>query len=121
MVSTSDATPKMCEDLSACRVLVTSTSFGQGDPDLKSTLERTVGGVVYNPFGRPLVSAELAELIADADGFIAGLDQIDAAALKAAKRLKVIARYGVGVDRVDIAAATRRGVVVTNTPGANLA
>jgi D-3-phosphoglycerate dehydrogenase len=33
--------------------------------------------------------------------------------------LKIIARYGVGVDRVDIAAATRAGIVVTNTPGAN--
>ena len=121
MVSITDATPKGCEDISGCRVLVTSTSFGQGAPDLKSALERTVGEVVYNPFGRPLASGELAQLIADADGFIAGLDQIDALALKAAKRLKVIARYGVGVDRVDIAAATRRGIVVTNTPGANSA
>jgi len=119
MVSKSDAVSGRCADLSACRVLVTSTSFGQGDPGLKSTLERTVGEVVYNPFGRPLASAELAGLIADVDGFIAGLDQIDAAAQKAAKRLKVIARYGVGVDRVDIAAATRRGIVVANTPGAN--
>jgi D-3-phosphoglycerate dehydrogenase len=102
-------------------VLVTSTSFGRGDPNLKSTLEGTVGEVVYNPFGRPLLSAELAGLIAEADGFIAGLDQIDAEALKAAKRLKVIARYGVGVDRVDIAAATVHGIVVANTPGANSA
>jgi D-3-phosphoglycerate dehydrogenase len=121
MVSKSDATAEECEDLSACRVLVTPTSFAQRDPGLKSTLEKAVGEVVYNPFHRPLASAELAGLIADADGLIAGLDQIDAGALKAANRLKVIARYGVGVDRVDIAAATRSGIIVANTPGANSA
>jgi len=84
-------------------------------------LENTVGAVTYNPLGRPLASAELAGLLKDADGLIAGLDQIDASALAAGRRLKVIARYGVGVDRVDVAAATRRGIIVTNTPGANSA
>ena len=53
------------------------------------------------------------------DGYIAGLDQIDRAALQAADRLKVIARYGVGVDRVDLAAAAEKSIVVTNTPLAN--
>jgi D-3-phosphoglycerate dehydrogenase len=47
------------------------------------------------------------------------LDGIDASALEAADRLKVIARYGVGVDSVDLAAARAKGIVVTNTPGAN--
>ena len=41
--------------------------------------------------------------------------------LRRPTRLKVIARYGVGLDRVDVAAATQRGIVVTNTPGANSA
>jgi D-3-phosphoglycerate dehydrogenase len=53
------------------------------------------------------------------DGYIAGLDGIDASALESADRLKVIARYGVGVDSVDLAAAKAKGIVVTNTPGAN--
>jgi D-3-phosphoglycerate dehydrogenase len=53
------------------------------------------------------------------DGYIAGLDGIDANALQAADRLKVIARYGVGVDNVDLATARAKGIVVTNTPGAN--
>ena len=101
--------------------MVTPTSFARGNPALKSILENTVGAVAYNPFGRPLASGELAQLLKEADGLIAGLDQIDAQALAAAKRLKVIARYGVGVDRVDLAAATRRGIIVSNTPGANSA
>ena len=105
--------------LSECRVLVTPTTFGKEDPELRSTLEKTVGKVVYNPVARPLRSSELLPLVKDLDGFIAGLDQIDSSVIEAAARLQVIARYGVGIDQVDVQAATRRGIVVTNTPGAN--
>lgn len=108
-------------DLHSCRVLVTPTSFGRGDPLLVAELERTVGEVIYNPAGRPLTSAELCQLLPGCDGCIAGLDAIDSAALQAADRLRVIARYGVGVDNIDLAAARARGIVVTNTPGANAA
>jgi D-3-phosphoglycerate dehydrogenase / 2-oxoglutarate reductase len=117
MTETKPAAP----DLSGYCVLVTPTSFGKGDPALKSTLEESVGQVIYNPLGRPLAAEELIPLVKEADGFIAGLDQIDASVMEAAGRLKVIARYGVGIDRVDLPAATRRGIVVTNTPGANSA
>jgi len=105
--------------LSECRVLVTPTTFGKEDPSLRSTLEKTVGEVVYNPVARPLRSPDLLTLVEDADGYIAGLDQIDSSVIEAAGRLQVIARYGVGIDQVDVLAATRRGIVVTNTPGAN--
>lgn len=106
-------------DLSACRVLVTPTSYGQHDPRLRSELESRVGEVIYNPTGRPLSSGELRDLLVDCDGYIAGLDAIDRTALQAANRLKVIARYGVGVDRIDLDAAREKGIVVTNAPGAN--
>jgi D-3-phosphoglycerate dehydrogenase len=53
------------------------------------------------------------------DGYIAGLDEINAEALQGADRLKVISRYGVGVDNVDLQAAQTLGIPVTNTPGAN--
>jgi len=107
--------------LASCRVLVTPATFGRGDAALKPDLEQAVAQVVYNPHARPLAAHELIPLVADVDGWIAGLDRIDAEVIDAAPRLKVIARYGVGVDRVDVAAATRRGVAVTNTPGANAA
>ena len=84
-----------------------------------TTLEKAVGKVIYNPLNRPLTAQELLPLVKDADGYIAGLDHVDASVIKAAGRLKVIARYGVGVDRVDVKAATKKGIVVTNTPGAN--
>ena len=106
-------------DLQQCCVLVTPTSFGRDDPRLRAELEAAVGRVIYNPTERPLSSASLRELLPGCDGFIAGLDTVDRAALAAADRLKVIARYGAGVDRVDLDAARERGIVVTNTPSAN--
>jgi D-3-phosphoglycerate dehydrogenase len=106
-------------DLKDCTLLVTPTSYGKSDPRLKSELERQVGRVIYNPTGRPLSSAQVAALLPGVDGYIAGLDQVDRAALAAADRLKVIARYGVGVDSIDLAAAREKGILVTNTPGAN--
>lgn len=107
--------------LKSCRVLVTATSYGISDPLLRAELAQQVGEVIYNPIGRPLSSAELAALLPGCDGLIAGLDTIDRAALASADRLRVIARYGVGVDRVDLEAAREKGIVVTNTPGANAA
>ena len=106
-------------NLKECRLLVTPTSYGKNDPRLKTQLEEQVGEVIYNPTGKPLTSAEVAQLLPGIDGYIAGLDGIDAQALQAADRLKVIARYGVGVDKVDLVAAREKGIVVTNTPGAN--
>jgi phosphoglycerate dehydrogenase-like enzyme len=98
---------------------VTATSYGKNDPRLRSELESAVGQVIYNPFGRPLTSAEVSALLPGCDGYIAGLDFIDRAALDHADRLKVIARYGTGVDRVDLVAAAEKSIVVTNTPFAN--
>jgi len=53
------------------------------------------------------------------DGYIAGVDSIDHEVIQAADKLRVIARYGVGVDAVDLEAARKKGIVVCNTPGAN--
>ncbi|MGW8250479.1 MAG: phosphoglycerate dehydrogenase [Anaerolineales bacterium] len=105
--------------LKSMRLLVTPTSFGRDDPSLCTSLEAEVGQVVYNNSGKPLDSAALAALLPGIDGYIAGLDQIDRSALQAADRLKVISRYGVGVDAVDLQAAREKGIQITNTPGAN--
>jgi D-3-phosphoglycerate dehydrogenase len=106
-------------DLTKAHLLVTPTSYGKNDARLKTELEALVGSVTYNPTGKPLSSAEVAELLPGVDGYIAGLDAIDRAALEKADRLRVISRYGVGVDGVDLEAAKEKGIIVTNTPGAN--
>lgn len=68
---------------------------------------------------RPLPRDELLERVGGADGLLAMLnDRIDAELLDAAPRLRVVANFAVGLDNVDIDAATARGVVVSNTPDA---
>jgi phosphoglycerate dehydrogenase-like enzyme len=106
-------------DLKLCRVLVTPTTFGICEPNLRTGLEAAVGEVVYNDLGRPLSSQEVRLRLQGIDGYIAGLDTIDRAALESADRLKVIARYGAGVDNVDLDAVRERSIVVANTPDAN--
>lgn len=56
----------------------------------------------------------------DADGLLVYLEPINEAVLQSLPKLRVVARCGVGVDTVDIGAATRRGIQVTNVPDANL-
>ncbi|MDR1618468.1 MAG: phosphoglycerate dehydrogenase, partial [Treponema sp.] len=75
--------------------------------------------LVFNPLGKPLSEDELIPLIGDCDGYIAGLDFVTRKVIGSCERLKVISRYGAGVDRVDLEAAGERNITVCNTPGAN--
>ena len=62
----------------------------------------------------------LAAALADADALVVrSAVQVDDALMEHAPKLRVIGRAGVGVDNIDADAATRRGIVVMNTPGAN--
>lgn len=107
------------EDIKKMRLLVTPTSFGQSIPEIWDELEDVFGEVIRNDAGRPLLGSELAEMVTDVDAIIAGLDEINAQVFEKANRLKVVSRYGVGIEKVDLSAATAHNVVVTNTPGAN--
>ncbi|HXF89966.1 MAG TPA: phosphoglycerate dehydrogenase [Xanthobacteraceae bacterium] len=63
---------------------------------------------------------KLAEMIGDFDGLaIRSATKVSGKILDRARRLKVIGRAGIGVDNVDIAAATARGIIVMNTPFGN--
>ena len=62
----------------------------------------------------------LPAALADADALVVrSAVQVDDALMETAPKLRVIGRAGVGVDNIDADAATRRGIVVMNTPGAN--
>jgi D-3-phosphoglycerate dehydrogenase / 2-oxoglutarate reductase len=66
------------------------------------------------------VAGNLPAQLADADALIVrSAVQADAALLEHAKKLRVIGRAGVGVDNIDLDAATKKGIAVMNTPGAN--
>lgn len=107
------------KSLKNSRVLVTPTSYASQNESLKTTLEKQVKEVVYNTTGKPLSSPQLQSLLPGIDGMIAGLDEIDAAAMAVAPDLIVISRYGVGTNNVDLKAAKLNNITVTNTPGAN--
>src|ERR1043165_3707162 len=67
-----------------------------------------------------LSEAALTELIPDFSGIVVrSQTKITAPIVNAGARLRVIGRAGVGVDNVDVEAATRRGVIVMNAPGGN--
>ncbi len=103
------------------KILVTPTSFQKPENDAaRSKLEAFADIVVYNELGRPLQPDEIIAHASGIDGYIAGLDYITAEAIEQLPdSLKVISRYGAGVDRVDKGALAKKGIALTNTPGTN--
>jgi D-3-phosphoglycerate dehydrogenase len=101
------------------KILVTARSFRDTAGPHQQMLKDAGYETVNSPYHRPLRASELALLVSDVVGTILGLDEVTAEVLGQAKELRVISRYGVGVDNVDIRAATARGIVVTITPGDN--
>lgn len=103
------------------KVLVTPTSFLKPqNAKAKALLESFFDEIVYNDLGVPLAGEQIIERLQGCDAYIAGLDYITAEVIeKMPESVKVISRYGVGIDRVDMDAARARGIVVTNTPGVN--
>ncbi len=63
--------------------------------------------------------ADLLAAVETADALIIRSDKVTAEVIDAAKQLKIVVRAGAGYDNVDLEAATRRGIVVMNTPGQN--
>lgn len=101
------------------RVLVTARSFANAQGAHQDYLRDHHCVVDLKAGAAPLSADALSALISGYDGVILGLDHCDAQVIAAADRLRVISRYGVGVDAVDLKAAAAKGIAVTNTPGAN--
>jgi D-3-phosphoglycerate dehydrogenase len=95
-------------------ILVTARSFAKMNPLPLNLLEEAGCRVI-----RPKDKEEWRELLAEADGIIAGLERYDSDTLNECKRLKIISRYGVGCDAIDLEAARKKGIKVAYTPGAN--
>ena len=75
--------------------------------------------VVTTDLDRDYFLEELIPLVGDIDGCIANCEPWGEEALSAAPKLKILARYGVGMNSVDTEAARRHGVMCTNCPGIN--
>ncbi|MFW5985776.1 MAG: phosphoglycerate dehydrogenase [Halanaerobiales bacterium] len=101
------------------RVLVTPRSFASTSKKPREILEEKGYEIIYNNKGRPIKKKEMLEMVTEIDGIIIGIDPFDADIIGRAQKLKVISKYGVGVDNIDLSAAEKKGITVCNTPGAN--
>jgi phosphoglycerate dehydrogenase-like enzyme len=101
------------------KVLITARGI-QSAGEQALELLRAAGCEIIFPakFG-PLKAGELGRALSGMDAVLASLDEYSARLLSSsdAAQLKIIARWGVGYDSVDVAAATQNGIVVTYTPG----
>src|SRR5438067_561828 len=96
------------------KILVSDDLAEEG---LKLLQASPVLDITYKPGLKP---AELLATVGDFDALvIRSATQVSAEVIEAGKSLKVIGRAGIGVDNVDVPAATARGIIVMNTPSGN--
>ncbi|MEZ5078282.1 MAG: phosphoglycerate dehydrogenase [Solirubrobacterales bacterium] len=100
-------------------VVVTYGGFALDHPEAGGALRAAGLDLRFSPRDSDRTPETLAEILGDAVAAIADADPFDADVLAGAPNLEVIARTGVGLDSIDLEAATRNGVVVTTTPGTN--
>jgi phosphoglycerate dehydrogenase-like enzyme len=100
-------------------VLVTWPHYDPDGPELGGALEQAGLAVQLAPKLGARSREELLRLATDADAAIVSTDPFDRVVLNRCRRLRVIARVGVGTDSIDLEAATALGIAVTVTPGAN--
>lgn len=100
------------------RILLTTTSY-QDTPGPHHDLLASSGAEIVCERG-PLPESRMLELAGDFDAFLCGDDQISRAVIdKALPRLKIIAKYGIGVDKIDVNYASEKNIPVAFTPGVN--
>lgn len=101
------------------RVLVTGLLMVKEADRFRPLFEAAGIEVEFRSSGQFLTQEELLPILHEFDGMVAGDDELTAKVLQsAAPRLKVISKWGVGLDAVDLDAAQRLGIAVFNTPGA---
>lgn len=104
--------------MSSVRILLTTTSY-QDIPGPHHELLESTGIEIVRERG-PLPEEKMLELVGEFDAILCGDDAITRAVLeKAAPRLKILSKYGIGVDKIDVAAATEMGIPLSFCPGVN--
>ncbi len=101
------------------KVLITPPSYGRGESGVFKLLEDNGIEYITNDSEVAYTKEEMKELIADCDGIILGVDPCDAEVLSCAKKLKVVSRFGVGMDNVDVEYLKDNGIAFYRTIGAN--
>lgn len=100
------------------KILLSTTSF-QDTPGPHHALLDSLGAEIHRERG-PLSEAQMLELAGEFDAFLCGDDVISKAVIdKSLPRLKLIAKYGIGVDKIDVAYASSKGIPLSFCPGVN--
>ncbi|MGD9495989.1 MAG: NAD(P)-dependent oxidoreductase, partial [Armatimonadota bacterium] len=100
------------------RVLVMAAPFVKHEPEAGAPLREAGLEVVHGPVRTLPDPKELIGLLEGCTAVVASNERYPAAVFAACPELITVARWGVGYDSIDLAAATAAGVIVTNTPGA---
>ena len=101
------------------KVLITSNSFGKFDPKPKAFMESLGWEVVGNRYHHIMNEEEMMGEVAGVDAIILGSDIVSKKVLDKADSLKIISRYGVGIDNIDLEECEKRGIKVTVTRNCN--
>ena len=100
------------------RIKVTSRSFSR-HPVLKQELLELFPYSVFNTDGPSTGLPEIVEFLQDTDGMILGLEKMDKPVLQQLNNLQIVAKFGVGLDNLDVEAAEELGIAVGWTGGVN--
>jgi phosphoglycerate dehydrogenase-like enzyme len=100
-------------------ILITPRSLTAAGHPALTRLQDAGYELVFSTPGQQPTTAELLQVLPGCVGYLAGVEEVDAQVLEAARGLRVISRNGVGTNNLDLAAARRLGITVCTTPGAN--
>jgi len=100
------------------KIKATSTSFSK-HPKLRATLLEAFPDAVFNDDGHKYTRGELIDYLKDADGVVLGLEEVDDEVLAACPNLKIVSKFGVGLDNLDQESCKNHGVAVGWTGGVN--
>ena len=98
------------------KIAISTSSFASIDTTPLELLEANGLQVVSNPFGRKMNEEEIIKHLQGVDGLLAGLEPLNANVFKKCPQLKAITRVGIGMENVDLDAAKKAGIKVSNTP-----
>ena len=101
------------------KVLIGSKTFGKITSEPEEILRKEGYEIIHNPYPEFFNEKQLIDAIRDVDAMVVGFDEVTENVLERASKLKVLAKHGVGVDNIDITAATKHRIIVCNTVGAN--
>jgi D-3-phosphoglycerate dehydrogenase len=94
------------------KIVITDYRFPDVDQERRAV--EAAGGTLVA--GQAVTEEQVAELCRDADGVLTARAPVTRRAISAMQRCRIIVRYGVGVDTIDLRAATERGIMVANVP-----